>query len=258
MPNITVDKSLLIRRTSRSRDTYDNNAVVQREMAAHLVEKLLLKAGTAEFPDVLELGCGTGLLTRQLLEKCRIRQLTLNDISPTFESTSRMAKDRQPGLEISFMPGDMESLTFPDRQDLIISNAVFQWAVDPRALLSRLTGLLKDNGILAMSSFGPANMHEVAQGTGLSLPYMSMHNIKAAMANSYEILGESEYVWTLWFSSAREVLRHLQQMGVNALDSGPWSRARILSFCRDYESAFGQDGQVCLTYHPLSIIARKK
>jgi malonyl-CoA O-methyltransferase len=156
------------------------------------------------------------------------------------------------------MQGDMEALDFPYPQDLIVSNAVLQWAADPRSLLRRLAGRLRCGGVLAMASFGPSNLREVAQLTGLSLRYWPAENWRAALAESSEVLSASEDTRTLWFSCAHEVLRHLRHTGVNALDSEPWSPARIRRFCRAYEDRFGQDGKVPLTYHPVFIVARKR
>jgi trans-aconitate methyltransferase len=152
----------------------------------------------------------------------------------------------------------METAEFPNPQDLIASSAVLQWAADPRALLARMAGLLEPGGVLAFASFGPSNLREVAQMTGLSLRYWSPGELRAALAEHFVVLAGSEELRTLWFTSAREVLRHLKRTGVNALDSKPWPAARVAEFCRGYETTFARNGRVPLTYHPVFMVARRR
>jgi malonyl-CoA O-methyltransferase len=238
--------------------TYESACVVQREMATRLITELLSASGTANFDRVLELGCGTGLLTRQLLNHCRLSSLTLNDLVPEFERTAVMARERSHDVTVRFLAGDMETIEFSDQHDLIVSNAVFQWAIDPRGLLMRLAELLRPGGFLAMASFGPSNLREVSQLTGLSLRYWSVDEWHATLLENYEVLSRGEDTRTLWFSSARDVLRHLKETGVNALDAVPWSRSKIVQFCRTYDATFGHDGKVPLTYQPVFLVARKR
>lgn len=257
MRRITVDKSVLVRRFSRSMATYECAAVVQRDMAEQLVADVRRIAGADRFDRVVELGCGTGLLTRRLLENCRVSDLVLNDLVPECERTAGWVREHEPHVTVQFLRGDMEDVEFPDEQDLIVSSAVLQWAADLPSLLKRLVGCLRPDGILAMASFGPSNLCEVSQLTGSSLRYWSAAEWRTALAADCRVLNGSDDTRTLWFSSAREVVQHLKQTGVNALDSRPWSSSKILEFCRTYESTFGEEGKVPLTYHPVFLVARR-
>jgi malonyl-ACP O-methyltransferase BioC len=258
MRRVTVDKRILARHFCRSLVTYERAAVVQREMAAQLVASLFSAAGTNVFDDALELGCGTGLLTERLLEVCRFSRLILNDLVPECAQTARRFQNREPGVTLSFLPGDMETVDLPDQQDLIASSAAVQWAADPRGLLARMAGRLRPGGVLAIASFGPSNLLEVSQLTGLSLDYCPAEEWRAALSGSCEILSESENRRTLWFPSAHDALRHLKQTGVNTLDSRSWSASDARRFCRAYDATFGRNGAVPLTYHPVYIVARKR
>ncbi|MBM4143916.1 MAG: malonyl-ACP O-methyltransferase BioC [Lentisphaerae bacterium] len=255
---MSADKRTLARRFARGMATYDGAAVVQREMAERLVAELLSAPGAGRFDRVLELGCGTGLLTQRLLARCRPARLVLNDLVMECEGTARRMRRQAPGVPVQFVHGDMETVAFPHPQDLIASSAVLQWAADSRALLTRMAGLLEPGGLLAIASFGPSNLREVSQLTGVSLRYWSCGEWQAALAEHHVVLSGREELRTLWFPSARDVLRHLKQTGANALDSGPWPPARVAWFCRTYEATFGQDGRVPLTYHPVFMVARKR
>ncbi len=258
MQHVTADKSLLARRFLESMATYDRAASVQREMAGRLVDDLLAVAGTERFERVLELGCGTGLLTERLLEDCRPECLVLNDLVPECERTARRVRRRNPGTRVLFVSGDLESAPLPGAQDLVASNAVFQWATAPENLPARLAGWLRPGGILAMATFGPENLRQVSRLTGSALHYLSAGEWRETLSGRFDVLAGHEEVRTLRFRSAREVLDHLRRTGVNALDARPWTPAKMLRFCRTYEGALGHDNRVPLTYHPVFTIARKR
>lgn len=258
MHRVAVDKAALARRFSRSMATYERAAAVQSEMADELVDDLLSAAGAERFDRVLELGCGTGLLTERLIEKCRPRSLVLNDLVGKCAETARRAQLRSPAVTVQFVEGDMEAATFPQPQDLVASSAVLQWAADPVALLARMAGLLCKGGVLAVATFGLQNLREVSELTGSSLPYRTADEWRRILCGRYEVLRLREDLRTLWFTSAREVLRHLKETGVNSLDARPWPPSKTVQFCRDYEAAFGRAGKVPLTYHPIFMIARKR
>ena len=258
MRRIAVNKRFLAQRVARSRPLYEQAATIQREMAARLIAMLRDVAGTDSFENVLELGCGTGLATRQLLANCRMRRLVLNDLVPEYAQTAQDAQQQSPGLAVEFLPGDMEVITLPEGLDLIVSNAVVQWAEDLPALLHRLAQALRPGGILALATFGPSNLREVSRLTGFALPYRSRVAWRAWLADGWDVLCVKEETRTLKFACACDVLRHLRQTGVNALQSQPWTRARILDFFRKYEATFEKNGRVPLTYHPLFLIAQKR
>ncbi len=254
---VVIDKTMLVRRFARGMGTYDGAAVVQKEMAARLMAGLASAPVADGFGNVLELGCGTGVLTGLLLDDSRLKRLVLNDLVPACAQTACQARQHRPDITVQFVPGDMETVALPGENDLIIAGAVLQWASDPLRLLRRLAELLRPGGVLAMASFGPSNLCEITRLTGLSLHYRSVADWHGLLADHYTVLSSGEAMRTLWFASAHEVLRHLQQTGVNALDTSPWPPARIRRFCRTYAETFGRDGAVPLTYHPVYLTARK-
>jgi malonyl-ACP O-methyltransferase BioC len=253
---VTVDKQVLAQRVGRSAARYDRAAVVQAEMAERLVSDVLEWAGTGEFESVLEPGCGTGLLTRRLAERCRIGRLVLNDLAGVVGQ--RLAAGLAGGLEVDFVPGDMEIVGFPGSYDLIVSNAAFQWVDDPGALIRRLTGMLRPGGVLAITAFGPENLGEVAELTAVSLRYLTLVDWRRMVETACDVLMAHEARRVMRFESASDVLRHLRDTGVNALDPGGWPHGKTRRLCRDYEARFGRNGEVPLTYHPLWLIGRKR
>src|SRR5215510_8300801 len=106
---------------------------------------------------VVDLGCGTGKLTRQLHARLAARETLGIDRSP------RMLAEQQnepptPGLRFSV--GTVESFLDDDgTYDLLFSNAVFHWIDDHERLLRRLADKLAPGGQLA---FQVPAMHDEA------------------------------------------------------------------------------------------------
>ena len=248
-----IDKQLVCHRFQRAADSYDRQAMIQEQMAEHLLRLLV---GQSRWPQqrVLEIGCGTGLLTRKLAGRISgMEELVLNDLVPDFASRLPVAF-LAPILR--FLPGDIETLPLPGSFDLIISSSTMHWLDDLESLLAKLGAHLTPDGILAFSLYGPDNLREIKELTGLGLPCPSLTEIKAMMlGSSLALLHSSEERAQLQFASPQEVLRHLRQTGVNALSRRPWSRARLEQFCAEYCRRFSTGGRVTLTYHPMYCLA---
>ena len=71
-----MTKELLKQRFTKSLKTYQQNAIVQKQMAEKLTQNVL----GSNFDDILELGCGTGFVTEILNEHCRFNNYDAIDI----------------------------------------------------------------------------------------------------------------------------------------------------------------------------------
>ena len=71
-----INKELIKKRFSKCITTYDENAKIQKRMA----EKLFSLLERNDFDKILEIGCGTGLLTKIAVEKLNFRTYTANDM----------------------------------------------------------------------------------------------------------------------------------------------------------------------------------
>ena len=254
-----MDKNLIRTRFSRSIRSYDEYAIAQRLIAVRLCDML---AGLSGFQNgtgigpTLEIGCGTGTFTRMMLEKFHPSRLTLVDICPEVRETLQdiLASDT-----VRFIAGDAEHCPLPAGQSLIASCSVMQWFEDTAGFLSRCRTLLSDDGILALTTFGPDNLLEIASVTGVSLSYLPLEWLRGALMEAgFEILVAKEEHIVLNFTSPTEVLRHLKSTGVTGITRTAWTRSRLAEFSTLYHTRFGtlSESTVPLTYHPIYLIAR--
>lgn len=248
-----MNKELIIKRFSKAMKSYDEEAYVQHQIARELCQQLLIHSVTT-YPTITEIGCGTGYYTRQLLKNYPEAQYKLNDICPS------MVDCLEPLLNenVTFQAGDAEQLILPEQQSLITSSSVFQWFERLAPFLKRCALALQPEGILAFSTFGPRNMHEITALTQMTLPYYSLDEIVQMLSVDYDIIYTRQDELGFHFEDAMQVLYHLKYTGVSAVAAQPWSRGKLRDFCHQYEQLFGEEKGVKLTYHPLYIIAKKK
>lgn len=90
---------------------------------------------------ILDLGCGTGTLTVQLVDLC-------HKVVGIDSSQSMIEKAKKYFNSIEFMVCDVLVLPFENEFDVVFSNAVFHWISDHDTLLKKIHKVLKLQGLL--------------------------------------------------------------------------------------------------------------
>lgn len=270
-----MNKQLIIERFSKAITTYPREANVQRQIADKMI-RLLTEYIPSPCSKVIEFGCGTGVYSRMLLQSLRPDELLLNDLCPDMKYC---CEDLLSKKQVSFLPGDAETIPFPAESSLITSCSALQWFESPENFFERCNALLNAQGYFAFSTFGKENMKEIRKLTGNGLPYRSRKELETALSPHFDILYSEEELIPLSFEDPMKVLYHLKQTGVNGLSLQPssakgkqgnlspqennvsqplWTRRDLQQFCDRYTQEFNQGTSVSLTYHPIYIIAKKK
>jgi len=136
---------------------------------------------------IIDLGCGTGDLTRELHEQLGASE-TLG-----LDSSESMLQKASPTNTLHFQLGDIASFTTDRPFDLVFSNAALHWIAGHKQLFARLVSLLAPNGQLAFQM--PANHDHPS------------HRIAAEVATSFGI--EPRTVNVLPPESYATLLHHL-------------------------------------------------
>lgn len=247
-----LDKELIKKRFARSLKTYAEHALVQKATAERLLFELSTIAGD-KFDRIFEIGCGSGIMTRQIMKIFEYEKFYLNDL------VDECAKLCSGAVNTEFLGGDIENLpVLPDELDLIISNATFQWLDHFPRVLDKFAEILKSSGILAFSTFGPRNACEITGLTGKTLNYLSAPELKNTVEKHFEIICCHENIRRIHFDHPMDVLRHLQKTGVTAVSRQIWTKSDLQNFIQRYIEDNKTESGVSLTYHPIIIIANLK
>jgi trans-aconitate 2-methyltransferase len=116
---------------------------------------LLARIGHPHPKRVVDLGCGPGTTTAQLLERWPEAQILGVDSSAEMISHARAVE--VPG-RLEFQMGDLREWEPAGPVDVLLCCATFQWVPDHAALFPRLIGSLSPTGVFAFQV--PANFDE--------------------------------------------------------------------------------------------------
>lgn len=248
-----MNKEAVSRGFSGCYSTYTTEAVVQQRIAHRLAA--LLDGHVARHPRrAVEVGCGSGFLTEQLLERFPTTSWLHNDIAPSSKTfVEKMVL--QHCADATFVLGDAEAMELPRGVDLFASSSAVQWFTDIDGFLMRLQQSVSTDGVVAISTFGPSNLMEVRELTGNGLPYLSLAEFRTIVGRYFDIVECSEEQSVLHFKEPVDVLRHIKQTGVNGAFRQCWTKGRLASFTNGYKM-FHSDSGYSLTYHPMYVVAR--
>ncbi|TKG96602.1 malonyl-[acyl-carrier protein] O-methyltransferase BioC [Puteibacter caeruleilacunae] len=250
-----VDKEQVKRHFSKSLDTYDQEAAAQQLIVDHLLSLMPEDYSPGE---ALEIGCGTGYLTKKLIQNNRDTSWWINDlVDDVREGVGEEINSK--GCFRRFLPGDAEQIDFPGNLNLIISASTVQWFHHLDQFITKVHSSLSKNGWFVFSSFGPRNFHELRSIRGGGLEYFPLKELGRMVEASFDVIQIEEDEISLEFDSVRDVLEHLKKTGVNATATKCWTRTEMQEFIHEYESRYKTaSGKVTLTYHPIYVVAQKK
>lgn len=218
---------------------YDGQARMQRDVARALATRIAALDLPAN-PRVLEIGCGTGFLTRALIEAGLGGEWLVTDVAPQMVERCRASLGQHPGLTFAVLDGERGA---PDGGpfDLVCSSLALQWFDDAPSALARMAGWLAPDGHAIVTTLGPASLPEwraahAAQGLSPGTPAFAPLDAFAALAP--QALDVAHHVER--HASPRAFLHALKAIGAGTPDVAhrPLSPARL----RAVMERFGQSG----------------
>ena len=259
----SIKQDQVRRNFSRHAAEYDRYALVQKAVIKKLMQHLPADARPAR---ALEVGCGTGMLSRIFLERYPEAKLLLSDLAHGM--SCRVAVDFPGQLVVD---ADAADLPFAAASfDLVLSSSVYQWVDHLAQAFAELERVLRPGGRVAMALFGEQTLCELRQSHAEASPQGETHSQgfpDAAQVQS--VLGEDFEVELLetsqeveWHPGVPHLLRSLKAIGAqNASRQRPGglaSRQRMQRMYDCYTQRFGQDGMIPATYEVIYLLLRKK
>lgn len=130
--------------------SYDRVADPQEEWGREVLDRLSLNGDET----VLDAGCGSGRVTKLLVERLPNGRVIGVDGSPAMIEQAREAL----GDDVELIVSDLLELKLKEDVDAVFSSATFHWIDDHKKLFSRLHGSLKPKGSLVAQCGGCGNV----------------------------------------------------------------------------------------------------
>jgi len=224
---------------------YDGHAGPQR-LVAGLVADLAQRQRPHGVQRILEIGCGTGFLTRDIQARWPGADLVATDISPGM--LEQAASNGRVAGRFMMMDGEAPSFEGP-WFDLILSSLAFQWFDDLGAAIPRLAALLRPGGSLIFSTMGQASFarwrgaHE-ACGLAAGVPDYPSIDALRAMLEGYDDSFVFDENYALTCDGARGLIAHLKGIGAVVPNEGrkPLSPADLRRVMAAFDADGGDDG----------------
>lgn len=134
---------------SAAATTYDAAALVQIEAARRLRESMEVVVSNLPDGPVLEIGCGTGIMTSHILSLLPNRQIKITDLSLAMIETCRVNISARFGLlsNMTFEQLDAHKIDSKSKYASVVCSFSLQWFQDFAGILARLSESLLPGGM---------------------------------------------------------------------------------------------------------------
>jgi malonyl-CoA O-methyltransferase len=259
-----IDKARVRTSFERAAQTYDEAAILQKSVREEMLERLDLVSLNPQ--AILDAGCGTGHGSFALHKRFPQAHIVSLDLAM---GMLQQTYAQQPTLQRwmaqltgkkNLVCADIEALPLADNSvDMVWSNLAIQWCNDLDQAFAEIKRVLKPNGLLMFSTFGPDTLKElrIASAENDAMTHVSrfidMHDIGDAMTRAgfkAPVLDVEHF--TLTYDDAKSVMRDLKSIGAHNATAG---RARGLvgkgffaQLAARYEQFRQQDGKLPATF----------
>ena len=230
MNEFEIDKREVRRAFSKAADSYDAAAVLQHEVGQRMLEKLDLMRLQPQ--RLLDVGSGTGRGTRLLAQRYPQAQVTALDIALGMlqhaRGTSSWWRKLFQGQRAQYLCADVEALPLATQSvDMVWSNLALQWCNDLPATFVELHRVIRNDGLLMFSTFGPDTLRELRIAFAGVDDYnhlnrfADMHDVGDMLvaAGFADPVMEMETL-TLTYDDVRAVMQDLKSIGAHNATAG--------------------------------------
>lgn len=271
-----VNKKAIAKAFGLAAKSYDSVAVLQREIGHRLLERLSqiqegedILVRLENLKTILDLGGGTGFCSRLLATKFPKAQVCNLDLAFEMLEVAKLLDESKNELkessnndlsQFSYVSADAEKLPFTSATlDLIFSNCTVQWCRDLPQLFQELRRVLKPQGLLLFSTFGPDTLYELKEcfntvDTDHHVNnFFDMHHLGDVMLKSqfkYPVV-DREMI-TVTYVSVQELLKDLKLMGASHVfresGAGLLTQQKLKKLIASYEKYRNTEGFLTATF----------
>lgn len=230
-PLHALDKNRIRASFDNAAEHYDDVAVLQREVGERILDRLDLIRIQPQ--TILDVGAGTGVLSQALNKRYKKARVISLDLAPRMLIAARKRnnwlQNRFGGQ--GFICGDAEFLPLADNSiDMIISSLTLQWCGALEQAFTEFKRILKPEGLLMFSTFGPDTLKELRHSWHVADDLFSSTNTHNVHVNDFidmhdvgDALLRAKFAdpvmdvenFTLTYPDAYQLMRELKTLGAH-------------------------------------------
>lgn len=264
---ITENKDIrkVAQRFGQAAAQYHQEAHIQRKVAEGLLSSLLPWQGMLPDAPILEIGCGTGFLTKLLLQHFPEKEFVITDVSEEMLDFCRANLESEGLLsdKITFEVLDANEFQGTEsKYAMVISNFAPQWFHDTAIVLEKLSDSLVPGGLLLCSFPGNHTFeqwYECCLELGLpytanTFPDVEEMVIKLSMGPMQIDYYENDLIDS--FESSLDFFRNLKAIGADHVHSGKKLTYKQFKLLTDHWDSSVED-KVEVKWHVVYLAAKK-
>ncbi len=232
---------------NKASSNYDENAFLQNEIATRLSEKL--KVISINPKTIIDLGSGTGFISDKTANLFPDATLFCVDFAQQLLIKNSL------NLKVC---ADAYQLPFRSNSvDFVISNLMIQWCPDLKTLFDECIRVLKPEGLVLFTTFGPETLNELKRSWSVVdnevhvNDFTDMHDIGDQMIQSgfQSPIMEMEKL-TLTYEKVLDLMHDLKGIGAQSVENRSKSltgKTKFKKMLEMYES-YRENGKIPATY----------
>lgn len=259
---LSIDKNKVKQSFASAVDSYDEMAYLQRKVGLQLFQQI---SEESDYGLVVDVGCGTGFLTQQLIDLALVKQVLAIDIALSMVRRTRAKLEEVENTQ--YICADAECMPLKKHSvDMIVSNLALQWCQNLTAVFNGFKNTLNRDGQLLFSSFGPATLQELKRAWVEVDDYSHVNEFYSA-DEIHDYLAQAGFtdikITTKFYQSSYqtvvELMRELKGIGAHNVLSNRNRKTTSKTHMQTMISAYEQNrinGMIPATYEILFVAAR--
>jgi malonyl-CoA O-methyltransferase len=250
-------------RFSAAAETYDRHARPQLALAQSVVSML-----PEMYPEqILELGCGTGQLTRLLTQHFPEVLIDAVDVAEKMVEHSRAKFAKCP--QINWIVGDAQTWWGGDRYPLIVSSSALHWVADLKTTFENIFQCLEPGGYFSLGMMLQGTLKELhnlrseicpEKTPEITLP--TYEETKACLqAAGFHLERRMHSEEEIVYDDAKAFLKAIHEQGVTggkvSTGNAPLNRSDLSQLVADYQETYTSDDGVYATYETATFLLTK-
>lgn len=243
-------KQLIKNAFNKAANLYNNHCHLQFSAGKKLIS--LLNLQQFNLPRIIDLGCGTGIVTRELASQRNYSDFHAIDMADQFICK---AKECLSEYNLKIYESDFDHLYQANNPfDIIFSNMSLHWSPNFQATLHVITQMLSKNGILAFSIPLAGTFHELQTHCAVNdfFEQRFVENLIRLCGLELESANEK---FVFQFDNLLEALKSVKAVGANYVNKNNRRLQYNASLRKQLQDSMNTS--ITLTYHVGYFIAKK-